>query len=607
MCGIFGAIGKRAVKLTLDGIKRLEYRGYDSAGLATIIRKKLVIVKTVGKVAVLEKELATLNLESNLALAHTRWATHGKPSELNAHPHFDEKNRIALIHNGIIENHEDLRNFLKSKGINTLSETDSEVVAQLIGYFYQDDLLQAAKKAFAFLQGAFAILLIHEDHPFEMIAVAKNMPLAIGQNNEHIFVASDPQSFSVFTREAIFLQNGEVAVIKTDGAELFDAELSPIVKKAISLGEETLAASKEGYAHYMLKEICEQPQTIQNALHSRIDFNLCTSHLEGLLLSDEKLSSVKRMIIVACGTSYHAGLVASYMIENLARIPVEVHISSEFRYRDPLVEKESLAVVISQSGETADTLAALRELKQKGARVIGICNVNNSSIAREVDNVLYLKAGPEIGVASTKAFTSQLTLLALLALRLARLKHMNEIEGKNFIEALHKLPQQVQWILERKEEIKQLAEKYGGYEDFFFLGRRFMYPTALEGALKLKEIAYVNANGYPAGEMKHGPIALIHPKTVSIVFLCDRVTFDKSLSNLSEINAREGKILAITDRENFELKKIADDIFYLPSTHDALAPVLSAVFGQFFAYFVAQFRGTEIDQPRNLAKSVTVE
>lgn len=607
MCGIFGVLGSEAVKLTLEGIKRLEYRGYDSAGFATIIQKKLKIVKTVGKVVVLEKELSLRNFTSYLAIAHTRWATHGKPSEVNAHPHFDEKNHLALVHNGIIENHDELRNFLSSNGVQTVSETDSEVIAQLIGYFYQGDLLQSVKKSFALLRGAFATLLIHEQHPFQMIAVAKEMPLAIGKNTEHTFIASDPQSFSTFTREAIYLQNGEIAVVSQESYEVFDSELMPISKIGVALEEEVVASSKEGYAHYMLKEICEQPQTIRNALHSRIDFDLLTAKFEGFLLTDEKLKKIRRIIIVACGTSYHAGLVASYMIEQLARIPVEVHISSEFRYRNPLVEKDSLAIVISQSGETADTLAALRELKQKNASVIGICNVQNSSIAREVDQVLYLKAGPEIGVASTKAFTSQLIVLALLALRLSRLENKNEKEAKAFIEALQKIPQQVQSILDKKTEIVELATKYGGYEDFFFLGRRFMYPTALEGALKLKEIAYVKADGYPAGEMKHGPIALIHPETVSIAFLNDRVTFEKTLSNLSEIQARGGKILAITDHENRELKKISDDIYYLPATHDALAPILSAVFGQCFAYFVALFRGTEIDQPRNLAKSVTVE
>lgn len=606
MCGIFGTIGPGAVQLTLDGIRRLQYRGYDSAGLGTIVAGKPVIVKTVGKIDVLERELANRNLESSLALAHTRWATHGKPSELNAHPHFDEKNHLALVHNGIIENHEELRNFLKNLGIQTVSDTDSEVIAQLIGYFYQGNLLQSVKQAFSLLHGAFATLLIHIGHPFEMIAVAKDMPLAIGKNNEHVFIASDPQSFSGFTKEAIYLQNGEVALVKLSGIEIFDSQLKPLVKKTFPLSEELMSCSKEGYAHYMLKEIWEQPIAIQNALAGRINFDALDARLEDLL-PDEKLNAYKRIMIVACGTSYHAGLVASYMIENLARIPVEVHISSEFRYRNPILDQESLVIVISQSGETADTLAALRELKQQGLLIIGICNAYNSTIAREVDHVLYLKAGPEIGVASTKAFTSQLTVLALFALRLARLKKLSDLEAQQFIEALQRLPQQVQSILESKEKIEQLAIKYGSVEDFFFLGRRFMYPTALEAALKLKEIAYVNANGYPAGEMKHGPIALIHPETLSIAFLADRVTFEKSLSNLSEIHARGGKILAVTDRENNELKKIADDIYYLPATHDAFAPVLSAIFGQYFAYLIAEFRGTEIDQPRNLAKSVTVE
>lgn len=625
MCGIFGYIGpQEAIPLALEGIKKLEYRGYDSAGVGAILKEidqegELVCCKTVGKVESLHREVEKKILESerkllraNLAIAHTRWATHGKPCFVNAHPQLGrntgiEKDLCAVVHNGIIENYEALRNKLQKRGITFYSETDTEVIAQLIAYLYKGDLLKAVQRALPLLQGSFAIAILHKNHHEEILCAARESPLAIGLGQGEMYVASDAQAFLRYTKKAIYLKSSEIARVRKDSVEVFDTWTGKISKEVEELRDDVEEVSKGCYQHYMLKEIFEQPQTILNAQLSRYSSEYGTATLDNLHFSDEELQQIQRIVIIACGTSYHAGLIASYMMEELARVPVQVEISSEFRYKNPIVQPNTLAIAISQSGETADTLAAMRELKEKGARIVGICNVQGSTLAREVNSCLFLRAGPEIGVASTKAFTSQLVLLALFTLRLARMRGMSQAEGKRFIHALTQLPNQIRQVLDQEDKIAEMAKLYAGYENFFFIGRRFMYPTALEGALKLKEIAYVNANGYPAGEMKHGPIALINESCPTVAYCGDSVTYQKIISNMMEVKARSGRILAVAPEGSKEVLGIADEVFWTPPTLDIFSPFASTVFSQLLSYHIARVRGTEIDQPRNLAKSVTVE
>lgn len=608
MCGIFGYLGPRkAVPLVLEGLHKLEYRGYDSAGVATICDGKLVFDKEVGKVECLEEVAALRGWDTRIAIAHTRWATHGKPTKINAHPHFDQNMKCSVVHNGIIENHGAVRNLLKKRGVVFRSQTDTEVISHLIGYLYKGNFLRAVQRALPLLQGAFAIAVIHEDHPEEIVCAAKESPLTIGIGQGEMFVSSDSSAFLKYTKRVIYLHGSEVAHVTEHSVKAYDAHLAPISKESEDLDRDAEETTKGSFQHYMLKEIYEQPQSIQNALLSRFSEQYGTAILEGLHFSDEELIKIQRIVILACGTSLHAGLIAAYMFEERARIPVQVEISSEFRYKNPIVMENTLAIAISQSGETADTLAAMRELREKGAKILGICNVQGSTLAREADSCLFLRAGPEIGVAASKTFTSQLVVLALLTLRFARMHQMSQQEGKHFIEALTQLPAHIQTILQMDNRIQEIARKYAHYENFFFLGRRFMYPTALEGALKLKEIAYVNANGYPAGEMKHGPIALINEHCPTVAFCSDSVTSGKMLSNLMEVKARSGPILAIAPQGMPDIEGIADDVIWVPPTIDELAPILSSVAGQLLAYHIASLRGAEIDQPRNLAKSVTVE
>ena len=608
MCGIFGYIGKKnAVKMALNGLKRLEYRGYDSAGIAGLKGGELLYCKEVGKVSLLEKEVQEQKLELDSVIAHTRWATHGKPSRVNAHPHFDEAEALALVHNGIIENYESLREMLLEKNVKFTSQTDTEVVAHLIAGFYKGDILKAVQQAIPLLEGSFAIALIHRDFPDQIIAVAHESPLVIGLGRDEVFVSSDFRAFAGHTKEVIFLSNAEIAVVRTDKLEIYDSSMMQINKEAELLAIEAEETSKEGYPHFTLKEIHEQPQAIRNALLSRYLEEYGTVVFEELQFDINDLLQVERILITACGTSWHAGYVASYMLEEIARLPVEVEISSEFRYKNPIVLPGTFAIAISQSGETADTVAAVRELKAKGAKVLGICNVHGSTLSREADSTIYLKAGPEIGVCSTKAFTSQVVVLALFTMLLARMRHMGKAEGQDFIQSLKTLPGQVQKVLNQAGHIHQIAKKYQQYQNFFFLGRGYMYPTALEGALKLKEISYINANGYPAGEMKHGPIALINEDCPTVALCSNKATYEKTLSNLMEVKARNGKIIAIAEEGSKGLAEIADDIIWIPHVIDPLAAIPATVATQLFAYYVALERGEDIDQPRNLAKSVTVE
>ncbi len=608
MCGISGYVGPRnSVKTVLNMLKKLEYRGYDSAGIAGVMNGKISYCKEVGKVSVLESEVTKSGMELDAAIAQTRWATHGKPSKVNAHPHFDTDYSIALVHNGIVENHEFLRKQLKEKGVTFVSDTDTEVIAHLISSLYEGDILRAVQKAVPLLQGSYAIALIHRDYPDQIIAVAHEAPLVIGIGSKEAFISSDSNAFAAHTREVAFLANAEIAVVKAGKLEVFDLAMEQVDKKTEQLTFESEDISKGNYEHYTLKEIFEQPQTIRNALLSRYIEQYGTATFEEIRFDVYELLAVQRILILACGTSWHAGYVASYLIEDKVRIPVQVEISSEFRYKNPIVPPGTFVIAISQSGETADTIAAVRELKAKGAKIMGICNVHGSTLAREADSTLFLRAGPEIGVCSTKAFTSQIVVLSLFALLMGRIRHMNKQEGVEFIQALQKLPNQVQHILDNVAHIQKIAKKYAHYQNFFFLGRRYMYPTSLEGALKLKEIAYINANGYPAGEMKHGPIALINEECPTIALCANKMTFDKMLSNLMEIKARSGKVIAIIEEGEKMPEGIADDIIEIPQVIDELAVIPSTVVTQLLAYYIAKERGADIDQPRNLAKSVTVE
>ncbi len=609
MCGIFGYVGKNnAVAIVIEGLKKLEYRGYDSAGIAGLKDGEIVFCKEVGKISVLEKVLLEKKTVLDLAIAHTRWATHGIPSENNAHPHFDMNRSLALVHNGIIENYAELKAQLSAEGVVFQSDTDTEVIANVIAKYYRGNLPEAVNAALPLLKGAYAIALVHKDHPGKIIAVANQSPIVIGVSQGEVFISSDTHALASGTRDVIFLSDNEIGVISTDKIEIFNCHNEQIEKQTETLKYSGEEVSKGDYEHFTLKEIFEQPQTIRNACSSRLMEEYGTSFFEGLAEHLADLHTVERILILACGTSWHAGFVASYLIEEYARIPVQVEISSEFRYKNAIVAQNTLVIAISQSGETADTIAAVRELKRaKAAKILSISNVQGSTLARESDFTIFLHAGPEIGVCSTKAFTSQLVILSLFALQLARMRHMNIEEGRQFLEALKKIPDQVSSILKQADSIAQIAKKYAQYNNFFFLGRQYMYPTCLEGALKLKEISYINAVGYPAGEMKHGPIALINEECPTVALCTNHKTFDKIVSNLMEVKARKGPILAIIDESQEKVSAIVDDVIRIPQTIDSLAPILTTIVTQLLAYFIAHELGAEIDQPKNLAKSVTVE
>lgn len=616
MCGIFGYLGpKNSLNVCLRGLKQLEYRGYDSAGIAGLHQGELFFIKDAGKIANLEEKIRLKDIRLDLAIGHTRWATHGKPDQINAHPHFDDNNTIALVHNGIIENYDSLKEMLKKRGIVFRSETDTEVIVQLIAYYYRQELLKkkglsrAIQKALKLLKGSFAFALVHKDFPDQMIAATREAPLVIGFDEEgtEAMISSDPNAFLGQKLKVLFLKNDEIAVVKKGDISVFDKALKSVDKEVEELDAEYEAPNKEGFEHFLLKEIYEQPLTIQKAILGRYSDEFGTAEFENLNFSAKELLSTSHILILACGTSWHAGCIGAAMLEEKARIPTHAEIASELRYKNPIISNETLVIAISQSGETADTIAAVREAKAKGAKVLGICNVKNSALTRVSDSCIFLKAGPEISVCSTKAFTSQIAVLALFSLFMARLRHMNKEDGQYLLTELKKMPQKIKQVLEKAPAIKQIAEKYSKYEDFFFLGRRYMYATCLEAALKLKEISYLNANGYPAGELKHGPIALINENFPVVAFCANKQTYDKTLSSMMEVKARGAPILAFAPTGADEVASIADDVIWLPPTIDELATFPSSVAGQLLAYYIAKIRGREIDQPRNLAKSVTVE
>jgi glucosamine--fructose-6-phosphate aminotransferase (isomerizing) len=608
MCGIIGYVGPRpAAQLLLDGLKRMEYRGYDSAGIAVVNGTGVSIEKAAGKLSQLEEKVLGRLPKGTVGIGHTRWATHGAPTTANAHPHTDLLGRIALIHNGIIENAGAIRTLLEKRGNTFRSETDTEVLAHLVGSLYQGDLEEAVAAALREVDGAYGIAVVSADEPDVLVAARKGSPLIVGVGDGEWFVASDASALLEHTRSVIYLDDGEMVVLNRQGYRVRDLQVRKISKAVDQIEWDLDTIERGGYEHFMLKEIFEQPESLANTLRGHLLDEEGTARVTGINLSDEELSQFDRIVITACGTSWHSALIGEYMLEELARIPVEVEYASEFRYRNPVVDARTLVIGISQSGETADTLAALREAKQRGARTLGLVNVVGSTIAREVQGGIYLHAGPEVGVASTKAFTSQVAALALITLRIARRRSMSILQGRQFIQALRALPDQIRQILEKSEEVKRLAELFVGKTNALYLGRGVNFPVALEGALKLKEISYIHAEGYPAAEMKHGPIALIDESMPVVVIAPRDAVHAKIVSNIEEVRARGGRVIAVTSDGDAEIRRLAEATFTIPETLDLLTPILSVIPLQLFAYYVAVARGCNVDQPRNLAKSVTVE
>ena len=614
MCGIVGYMGKReAFPILIKGLKRLEYRGYDSAGVALINDDGgLNVYKTKGKVAGLEDYCADKDISGSVGIAHTRWATHGEPSSVNAHPHYSASKRLAIIHNGIIENYADLRGKLMEKGVTFRSDTDTEVLVQLIEYIQMKknlDLLTAVQLALHEVIGAYAIAILDKSNPDQLIAARKQSPLVVGIGDDEFFLGSDASPIVEYTDKVVYLEDGNIAVIRR-GEELevvniYNRKLSPEIKTVdINLGQ----IEKGGYAHFMLKEIFEQPECLTNCMRGRINLDADHVTLSAVIDYRRQLLSAKRIIIVACGTSWHAGLIGKQIIENLCRIPVEVEYASEFRYRNPVVSDDDVVIAISQSGETADTLAAVEMAKQKGAFIYGICNAIGSSIPRATDTGSYIHVGPEIGVASTKAFTGQVTVLTMLALALGEAKvTVAHDEYLHIVSELSKIPDKIRDVLQLNQRISELSRMFTYATNFLYLGRGFSYPVALEGALKLKEISYIHAEGYPAAEMKHGPIALIDSDMPVVVIATHNAMYEKVLSNIQEIKARKGKVIALVTKGDDTISRIADEVIELPDTLECLEPLIATIPLQLLAYHIAVCKGKDVDQPRNLAKSVTVE
>ncbi len=608
MCGIVGYIGPRqATPLLIEGLKRLEYRGYDSAGIALIHGGALSTRRAAGKIAKLEGALAADPVSGNVGIAHTRWATHGPPTERNAHPHLSTDETVAVVHNGIIENANALRRALTELGHTFRSDTDTEVIAHLVQELFEGSLEEAVIGALRKVEGTFGIAVVSSKDPQKIVAARKGSPLLVGVGEGEYFIASDASAILAHTRQVVYLDDGDLAVLTPDGYKVLDINATPIRRSVERIEWDLAAIERGGFDHFMLKEIFEQPQTVENTMRGRLILEDGTSKLGGLNMSHEQLMAIDNIIITACGTSWHSALIGEMMIEDLARIPVEVEYASEFRYRNPIVTPTTLCIVISQSGETADTLAAMREAKRRGAHTLGFVNVVGSTIAREDDGGIYLHAGPEIGVASTKAFTSQVVALALFALKLGRKRSLSVMRGREIAQAMADLPKQIQQIIETAPAIEKLAREFKDSQNFLYLGRGYNFPAALEGALKLKEISYIHAEGYPAAEMKHGPIALID-ESMPVVFIAPHDgAFDKIVSNIQEVRARKGRTIVITSRNEPALEGLIDHEIRVPETVDMLTPILASVPLQLLAYYIAVQRGANVDQPRNLAKSVTVE
>ena len=607
MCGIVAYTGKQSAREVLvDGLMRLEYRGYDSSGIA-ILNHPPYWVRTVGKVAALERRVWQDAPEGAVGIAHTRWATHGKPSENNAHPHVDCTGQIYLAHNGIIENYLLLKKRLVAAGHTFRSETDTEVLPHLIESFYQGNLEAAVQKALLQVQGTFGLAVLHAAHPEQIIVARRGSPIVLGVGEDESFAASDASALAQHTDQVVYLEDNEVARLEPGRFSITTLENRAVSREATTLEVAPEAMERGSYPHFMLKEIFEQPEAVENALRGRVNHAEGVAKLGGLESVQERLQQARHLIIVSCGTSYYAGLLARYAFEALTDLTVETELASEFRYRKLNLRQNTVVLAISQSGETADTLAALREAKRKGALVLGLVNVVGSTIARETLAGVYSHAGVEVGVASTKSFVSQLTILTLMALLLGRSRDLSYEEGATVLHGLEKLPDQIRETLQQSERIREMAQKYCNFSHFLYIGRKYQYPIALEGALKLKEIAYIHAEGYAAGEMKHGPIALIDPSFPTMAIAPEDGSYEKAISNIQEIRAREGRIIAVTTTGNAKLSSLVDDIIEVPRNHELLMPILTVVPLQLFAYHCAVLRGCDIDKPRNLAKSVTVE
>ena len=611
MCGIVGYVGERqALPLLIEGLKRLEYRGYDSAGVAMLEDHALRVTKSAGRIAVLESALGETGLDGSTAttgIAHTRWATHGTPNDVNAHPHTDASGRIALVHNGIIENYAALRKYLEQKGIPFATETDTEVLAQLIGHHYKGVLEEAVREALHEIHGTFGIAVVCSEEPAVIVAARRGSPLLIGVGQGEYLVASDASAILAHTSQVAYLSDNEMAIVSADGFRTTTLDATPVTKDIQEVEWTLDQIELAGHDHFMEKEIFEQPEALRNCLRGRVDPRAGKIHLGGIADVNRELTRAKRIIMTACGTAWHAALVGEYLFEDLARIPTEVEYASEFRYRNPVIEDGTVVIAISQSGETADTLAALGEAGQRGALSLGVVNVVGSSIARETDAGIYLHVGPEIGVASTKAFTGQVVVLAMMAAYLGRRRHLSQAMTKEFLQALNRIPDQMEKVLENSAQAKAIADACAERDNWLYLGRGYQYPVALEGALKLKEISYIHAEGLPAAEMKHGPIALI-AGGMPVVFIATQGSqYEKIISNIEEVRARGGRVIAIATEGDRNITSLASDVLCVPDTIEPLQPLLTVIPLQLIAYHAAIARGCNVDKPRNLAKSVTVE
>lgn len=608
MCGIVGYVGeKQAAPILLDGLEKLEYRGYDSAGIAVFDGKEIKMQKAKGRLKVLsELTHDGETLPGMIGIGHTRWATHGEPSDVNAHPHMNAKHSIVVVHNGIIENYLKLKKKLESKGYQFVSETDTEVIAHLLDYYYRGNPLQAITKIMHRMEGSYALGILFKDHPGELFAVRKDSPLIVGHTQKGCIIASDVPAVLKYTRDVYFIENEEIVRMKDEKMEFYNVDEEPIEKSSVHIDWDVNAAEKGGFEHFMLKEMYEQPKAILDTFSPRVKGGEIV--IEELGMSEEDIRKIRKIMIVACGSAYHAGVTAKYVLEGMARIPVEVDLASEFRYRDPILDEETLVVVISQSGETADSLAALREAQSRGARVLGIVNVVGSSIAREADNVMYTWAGPEIAVATTKAYSCQLIALYLLAMHFAKTREViDDAQLKDYLDDLKRIPDQVEMLLNNKNRIQRFANRYVAARDVFFIGRGIDYAISLEGSLKLKEISYIHSEAYAAGELKHGTISLIEEGTLVSAVLTQPDLYKKMISNMVEVRTRGAFVLAVTNEGNDEVERAADYVIYIPETNRYFANSLAIIPLQLFGYYISVGRGCDVDKPRNLAKSVTVE
>lgn len=613
MCGIVGYIGHRPIVDTLiRGLKQLEYRGYDSAGLAVLDEDRIRILKEKGKVNYLQDLVRKhwpefKNSGLHVGIAHTRWATHGTPTQINAHPHLDDSQKFAVVHNGIIENYASLRENLTGLGHKFVSETDSEVIAHLIAEMYEGNFLKAVAAAIKQLQGTFGIAVISRDHPDSIIAARRGSPIILGIGEKEMIAASDVSALISYTKRVIYLEDDDIVLLKQDKFDIRNVDNVPVTRKTGLIDWDVKAAEKGGYDHFTLKEIFEQPEAVRNSFRGRLDLDQGTAVLNGLNFTPRELAEISRIIIAACGTSLHAGMMGDYYFEDLADIPTEIEQAAEFRYRNPIIRPQTMVITISQSGETADTLAAAREAKQKGAIVAGLCNVVGSTIARETGRGIYLHAGPEIGVASTKAFTCQVTVLLMMALKFGRVRRLSRHEGMKYTQEILEIPDLIQKVLDTAPHIEDTAKKYADASDFFFIGRGPLYPVAMEGALKLKEISYIHAEGYHAAELKHGPIALLDENVPVVALAVDIPGKDKIISNIQECRARKSPVIAAATLGDKDINTCANDVLWIPPCSRFIAPIPTVVALQLLSYYIAKERGCPIDQPKNLAKSVTVE